>query len=57
MKKSLLSFVTDSHVLADGNRVMWVIGYRISDYKIDEATKRHFRQNFPTVRKGSCLQS
>lgn len=35
---------------------MWVIGYRISsDYKIDEATKEYFRQNFPTVRKGSCL--
>ena len=31
-------------VLADGSRVMWVIGYRISsDYKIDEATKRVFQ--------------
>ena len=35
-------------VLADGNRVMWVIGYRISsDYKIDEATKRVFQAELP----------
>ena len=28
-------------LLADGSHVMWVIGYRISDYyKVDEHTKR-----------------
>ena len=35
-------------VLADGNRVMWVIGYRISSvYKIDEATLRVFQAELP----------
>lgn len=35
-------------VLADGNHVMWVVGYRISsDYKIDPDTKRVFQAEFP----------
>ncbi len=40
-------------VLADGNHVMWVVGYRISsDYRIDEATKRVFQAELPAGEEG-----